>query len=251
MASNGEVADHGHGDPGVQASRSGSHGLYMEAMYVAEQEKIAAMLPSTTRARNPTVRMPYPNVPTRQGLVTEAGERQRPLPVMKATEKDYVIPLTRETVTAYPHMHGIRDRPGGKVSPVEDQARPHRTAWKVATCSHHGRHLLHSREGPSGVVPRRRLWQALRRPHARSGGHHIRIHHRSGRTWAWTRTGALREDGPRALRPGVRKRLRHSARKALQNSRVARHLVSRKVAEARWPRQQFGYDLIEIFGGAP
>ena len=54
---------------------------------------------------------------------------------------------------------------------------------------------------------------------------------------------------PAPLRPGTKKRLKHSARRALQNSRTARELVAQKVSRSTWPRRKFGYDLIEIFGG--
>ena len=51
------------------------------------------------------------------------------------------------------------------------------------------------------------------------------------------------------LRQGIRKRLKHSARRALQTSKTARDVMAQKAASSRWPRKRFGYDIVEIFGG--
>ena len=51
------------------------------------------------------------------------------------------------------------------------------------------------------------------------------------------------------IKPGLRKRLKHSARRALQTSQTARELVADRVNHATWPKRSFGFDLVEIFGG--
>ena len=60
---------------------------------------------------------------------------------------------------------------------------------------------------------------------------------------------SLFEDGPNILKSGVRKRLKHSAQRALQNSEAAREIVAERAASSRWPRRPFNYDIVEIFGG--
>ena len=55
---------------------------------------------------------------------------------------------------------------------------------------------------------------------------------------------------PQPLGAGVRKRMRHNARRSLQMSRASREIVSEKVSSARWPRRPFKFDLVEIFGGS-
>ena len=52
------------------------------------------------------------------------------------------------------------------------------------------------------------------------------------------------------LKNGWKKRIRHSARKALMSSRASQELVRSKVADSKWPKKNFRYDLVEIFGGS-
>ena len=59
----------------------------------------------------------------------------------------------------------------------------------------------------------------------------------------------LYEGLPQRLKSGVKKRLTHSARRALQNSRSAREIVAEKAAKSRWPKKSFNYDVLEVFGG--
>ena len=61
--------------------------------------------------------------------------------------------------------------------------------------------------------------------------------------------GALDEFGPRPLRPGWKKRVQHCARRGALLSKTVRDAVTYKVAGSRWPRQRYGCDLVEIFGG--
>ena len=55
--------------------------------------------------------------------------------------------------------------------------------------------------------------------------------------------------GGRPMKPGVRKRLKHSARRALQTSQAARDVVAQRAATSRWPKRHFRHDIVEIFGG--
>jgi hypothetical protein len=52
-------------------------------------------------------------------------------------------------------------------------------------------------------------------------------------------------DGPNILKSCVRKRLKHSARRALQNSEAAREIVAERAASSRWPRRPFTYDIVD------
>ena len=52
------------------------------------------------------------------------------------------------------------------------------------------------------------------------------------------------------LKQGIKKRLKHSARRALQTSKAAREIVAQRAASSSWPKKHFHYDLIEVFGGS-
>ena len=51
------------------------------------------------------------------------------------------------------------------------------------------------------------------------------------------------------LGAGVKKRLKHNVRKALQMSRGTKEIMAERAARSRWPRKSFKFDLVEIFGG--
>jgi hypothetical protein len=46
------------------------------------------------------------------------------------------------------------------------------------------------------------------------------------------------------LKQGIKKRLKHSARRALQTSKAAREIVAQRAASSSWPKKHFLYDLI-------
>ena len=52
------------------------------------------------------------------------------------------------------------------------------------------------------------------------------------------------------LKPGAQRWLKRNMRRALAMSRASRKAVQDKMATSSWPRRTFGYDIIEIFGGA-
>lgn len=60
----------------------------------------------------------------------------------------------------------------------------------------------------------------------------------------------LYDTKPTWLRSGLQKRLKHHARRALQMSKRSKDIVANKVANSRWPKRAFNYDIVEIFGGS-
>ena len=52
------------------------------------------------------------------------------------------------------------------------------------------------------------------------------------------------------LKPGQQKRMKNMARQALSSSKWQQKMVMQKLQKSKWPRSNFRFDLIEVFGGS-
>ncbi|CAK9046745.1 unnamed protein product, partial [Durusdinium trenchii] len=161
---------------------------------------------------------------------------------------DYTIPLKNELVTVYKVLVVVRDRPGGKVIKGAT-ARPEpsikASSSKSSGYSSSSRHT--STEMAYGAPDFKDI-------KAKAKAKVKEEKKPTGTKKTSTRVPVVYSlDEPlqaHKLKPGQQKRMKNMARQALSSSKWQQKMVMQKLQKSKWPRSNFRFDLIEVFGGS-
>ena len=163
--------------------------------------------------------------------------------VWKALDKDYFVPLTKEAVPIYATQHGIQKSSRRKGRSPDSRGLLLRVGQLLLTFVAAGFGNIRDRPWPeelglfTGADSSQGSTNYPRIGGVGAGGDDGRCH------------DATVDDLVKPLSNGIRKRLKHISRKALQMSRSSQELIGEQSARARWPKRGFRFDLVEIFGG--